>query len=44
MKDIMIEQLKKELEKNLEQVVMAKEKEAQMASVINALTNQMQIT
>ena len=34
----MINQLKKELERNIEQIITAKEKEAQMASVINALT------
>ena len=30
MKDLMIEQLKKELEKNIEQLMTAKEKESQM--------------
>ena len=38
MKDLMIEQMKKELEKNIEQLMNSKEKEAQMAAVINALT------
>ena len=37
MKDVMIEQLKKELEKNIEQVVLAKEQEANMATQINNL-------
>ena len=40
MKDVTIEQLKKELEKNVGLLVVAKEKEAQMAAVINALTVQ----
>lgn len=40
MKDIMIDQLKKEIEKNMVQLVESKEKEAQMAAVINALTVQ----
>lgn len=40
MKEVMIEQLKKEVERNLLQVMEAKEKEAQMAAVINALTVQ----
>lgn len=34
MKDVMIEQLKRELEKNLEQIVACKEKEAQLGQVI----------
>ena len=40
MKDLMIEQLKKELEKNIEQLMTAKEKESQMGQVIHALTMQ----
>jgi len=38
MKDIMIEQLKRELEKNLTFVMEAKEKEYQMTSTISTLT------
>jgi hypothetical protein len=34
MKDIMIEQLKKELEKNLIQIMTMQEKEAQLGAVI----------
>ena len=37
MKDVMIEQLKKELEKNIIQIVEFKEKEAGNASKINSL-------
>lgn len=40
MKDLMIDQMKKELEKNIEHLMVSKEKEAQMAAVINALTVQ----
>ena len=38
MKEIMIEQLKKELEKNLMVVVEAKEKEALMAQQVNSMS------
>ena len=39
MKDIMIEQLKKEIEKNLAQLMEAKEQEAKMASTINQMSS-----
>ena len=38
MKDIMIEQLKKELEKNLIQIMNMQEKEAQMGAVIQNMS------
>lgn len=41
MKDIMIDQLKRELEKNITIVMEAKEKESQMAATINTLTTQL---